>query len=187
VIRLTYALAARDARRHGLLQPLSVVLALLLAGCGGGPQSLEWSSVDTLIADRFPETPSITTTELSKMLTEPSPPLLLIDARTPEEYDVSHLRGALNLESADAAAAWIAQQDGSAIVVAYCSVGYRSAALVTELRGRGITQAVNLEGSIFAWANEGRPVYQGDSQVDTVHPFDASWGALLDQRFWPDR
>jgi hypothetical protein len=37
----------------------------------------------------------------------------------------------------------------------------------------------NLEGSIFRWANEGRPVYADGMQVDRVHPFDDSWGKLL--------
>ena len=175
-----------DARHQRLVRTGAVVVALLLAGCGAATPPVDWLSVDTLIADRFPDTPSITTAELAEMLAEPAAPVLLIDVRAPEEFGVSHLKGAHNLESADAAATWIGAQNASARVVAYCSVGYRSAALVAELHDRGITNAVNLQGSIFAWANEGHPVYQGVDRVDAVHPFDQSWGALLDQRFWPD-
>ena len=49
---------------------------------------------------------------------------------------------------------------------------------------QGVTTAVNLEGSIFAWANEGLPVYRGETEVDEVHPFDDSWGTLLDGGYW---
>ena len=67
-----------------------------------------------------------------------------------------------------------------AVVVAYCSVGVRSSALAARLREVGIEEVHNLQGSLFAWANEGRPVYRGRTRVAEVHPFDARWGALLD-------
>ncbi len=38
----------------------------------------------------------------------------------------------------------------------------------------------NLKGSIFAWANEGRPLVAGDGQsAKQVHPFDAFFWKLL--------
>jgi 3-mercaptopyruvate sulfurtransferase SseA len=61
----------------------------------------------------------------------------------------------------------------------YCSVGYRSARIVERLRAAGHSDVRNLRGSIFQWANEGRPVVRGDSTVHKVHPFDATWGRLL--------
>ena len=59
------------------------------------------------------------------------------------------------------------------------ALGTASAALAQKLKARGYTNVANLEGSIFQWANEGRPVYRGDEQVTQVHPFDAQWGRLL--------
>ena len=44
---------------------------------------------------------------------------------------------------------------------------------------KGYTEVYNLEGSIFAWANEGRPVYRGKERVQVVHPYDKIWGRLL--------
>ena len=43
----------------------------------------------------------------------------------------------------------------------------------------------NLEGSLFKWANEGRPVYRGSERVQEVHPFDEDWGELLDESLHP--
>ena len=64
-------------------------------------------------------------------------------------------------------------------IVLYCSVGHRSSDLAQFLMKKGYTEIYNLEGSIFAWANEGRPVYRGKEQVQVVHPYDKTWGRLL--------
>ena len=64
-------------------------------------------------------------------------------------------------------------------------VGYRSARMVDELRRRGVAGAVNLEGSIFEWANRGLPVVRDGVPVDVVHPYDREWGQLLDREHWP--
>jgi 3-mercaptopyruvate sulfurtransferase SseA len=64
-------------------------------------------------------------------------------------------------------------------VVTYCALGYRSGALATKLQAAGFTSVSNLEGSIFQWANEHRPLVQGDTPVTTVHPYSSLWGRLL--------
>jgi len=50
----------------------------------------------------------------------------------------------------------------------------------------GVANVFNLTGSIFRWANEGRPLRSGDERVQAVHPFDEDWGRLLDRRLWAD-
>ena len=40
---------------------------------------------------------------------------------------------------------------------------------------------MNMEGSIFKWANEGRPVYRDGERVEKVHPYNETWGRLLDK------
>ena len=72
-------------------------------------------------------------------------------------------------------------------VVAYCSVGYRSAGLADGLGQRGYTRVYNLEGSLFQWANEGRPLVDADGPVNVVHPYGEPWSDLLDEaRRGPD-
>ncbi|MEM8660723.1 MAG: rhodanese-like domain-containing protein [Pseudomonadota bacterium] len=65
----------------------------------------------------------------------------------------------------------------------YCSVGYRSSKATEQLLKLGLSNVHNLEGSIFEWANEGKPLVQGGSDSLTpshvVHPFDDNWGQLL--------
>jgi rhodanese-related sulfurtransferase len=145
-------------------------------------EPLDWDQVASLIDSEFPGLPTLTTAELQSVLSSDRP-VLLLDVRTPEEFAISHLQGAHQTDSTETAVATVAMTDPGALVVAYCSVGYRSAALVQQLRDRGI-DAVNLEGSIFQWANENRPVYRGPGPVTEVHPFDDSWGTLLERNLW---
>ena len=65
-------------------------------------------------------------------------------------------------------------------IVTYCAVGYRSAEMVKRLKAAGFTNVRNLEGSIFQWANERRPLVQGEQPVARVHPYSTLWGRLLE-------
>ncbi len=103
---------------------------------------------------------------------------MLVDVRTPEEFAVSHLAGARRVDPEAGAEALAALPRDTAIVV-YCSVGWRSAAFAERLRAAGFTHVQNLQGSIFAWANEDRPVVRDGQAVRAVHPYDAVWGRLL--------
>ena len=84
------------------------------------------------------------------------------------------------------------QPDEKVDLVCYCSVGYRSSIVAEEilkLKEDGQPppglRPVNLEGSIFQWASEGRSLTRKgqtgvpvEIKVTTVHPFSTVWGAL---------
>jgi rhodanese-related sulfurtransferase len=144
-------------------------------------KTLAWTIVKQLIRWRFPTVKPLSTEELATWLKQPSPPLLL-DARTPEEYHVSHLAHA-QLVPADQQT-WLAENTlpQQTPIVVYCSIGYRSAKLAQKLQQRGYSQVFNLEGSIFQWANEKRPLYQKDQPVQAVHPYNSRWKWLLDKK-----
>jgi len=122
----------------------------------------------------------ITTEELAREFAAAtgSSNLVLIDARPQVEFAVSHLRGAVRMTPD-----LLAKLSKDTPIVVYCSVGYRSAELAQRLDSQGYKQVRNLEGSIFEWANEGRPVYSGKEQVHKVHPYDSEWGRLLDPSY----
>lgn len=156
---------------------------MLLTACL--QESMTWLVVERMIQERFPEVPQVSTTELSEWLATPgSDRPLLLDARTSEEWAVSHLPGALLATTEDQALVELQGAEQDHLIVVYCSVGYRSAALARQLIARGFTNVHNLEGSIFAWANEGRPVYQGEREVRQVHPYNKVWGQLLNKELW---
>lgn len=148
-------------------------------------KNISWAALKRLIQAQFPTVKHLSITELANWLKRDDAPLLL-DARTPAEYAVSHLPGA-QLVTED----WLEDpQKLGAIhdrpIVVYCSVGYRSAKLAAKLQEKGLQQVFNLEGSIFAWANAGYPVYRGTEPVSQVHPYNAAWGKLLDKNLHAD-
>ena len=141
-------------------------------------------AVEAGIRARFPDVARTTTAALDARLADPSqaPPLLL-DAREPAEYAVSHLPGARQIDPSLRGSALAAALDGVAPdreIVVYCSVGARSGGLAARLADAGFSRVSNLEGSIFRWANEGRPLVRDGAPATTVHPFSARWGRLLD-------
>jgi len=132
-----------------------------------------------LIWLEFPGVQHITTKKLARWLESPRSQPLLLDARSVEEYAVSHLQSAQRIDPvAPDLAAFVGVPLDVPIVV-YCSVGYRSAKIAQQLQGMGRKNVLNLEGSIFQWVNEGRPVFNGESLTGGVHPYDERWGGLL--------
>ena len=128
----------------------------------------------------FPSVPQISTAGLAAWLSDRQRPRpLLLDIREREEFDVSHLAGAIAiLPNARPEVVTILAGQNTPIVV-YCSVGYRSSALASKLIKAGFTNVKNLEGSIFQWANEGRPIEAGGKAVKLVHPYHRLFRRLL--------
>lgn len=157
------------ARWKTLVRGLAIVSAA--ASC----QRAGWALVDQLIAD---DVPTISTVELAAALEEAPTPLLL-DVRTAEEFAVSHLPGAIHFPPGAPIADEIRNAES---VVAYCSVGVRSGIEAERLSRAGISDVKNLEGSIFRWAIEGRPLVNAAGATDRVHPYDRGWGQLLPAR-----
>jgi rhodanese-related sulfurtransferase len=154
----------------------ALVAAAVLAVASAARGEPSWPELLARIRREFPAVPQLGVHELHSAL---GPRTLLVDVREPEEFAVSRLPGARQTQRIAEVRAWLAGGEYDRVVV-YCSVGYRSAKFVRQLQRAGIANAANLEGSIFAWANAGYPVENDAGPTPLVHPFDASWGALLD-------
>ena len=157
---------------------ITSVGVLGLFGCGSGPT---WKSIKDRIRREFPEVTHVSPEELDRMLDGDGPAPLLLDVRQPEEYAVSHLKGAVRVDPGSTAEQVFEalDLDPATPIVAYCSVGYRSSELVEKLEAHGARNVKNLDGSIFEWANAGYEVERDGRVVRDVHPFDAEWGVLL--------
>ncbi len=170
------------ARSAGFARPCAILLlisALISTSCSERYVSVDWESVEYSIATEFPEISQITTRNLSEIIADSTKEVMLLDVRDENEVAVSHLLGAVRVGSAQEAVALIESAPHHTIIVAYCSVGYRSAAFVSHLKAISTRDVYNLDGSLFRWANEERPVYRGTERVTSVHPFNDRWGVLL--------
>lgn len=175
-----------------------LLVPLLLIACGGAffiyqmvvPGAsfvvfdMEWDLLKQKIRDKYPEVKFISTEELATwQSTSQMLPPILIDVRSEEEYATSHLPGALFGGNEAALQSALAPKSSQTPIVVYCSVGYRSGRLAQEIKAAGFENVFNLEGSIFAWANERRPLANAQGYVSKVHPYNAQWGQLLKPEF----
>jgi len=171
----------RFNQRHSVAVQCSiyVLLCLFFASCSNTYSSADWESIEYTIATKFPNIRQMNTDDLANILDDDAKEVMLLDVREADEIAVSHLLGAVRVGSVQEAAALIQSAPQHTVIVAYCSVGYRSAELVSELQQFSARTVYNLNGSLFRWANEDRAVYLGTERVTTVHPFNEHWGALL--------
>jgi len=165
-----------SVHRSTLIAILATAAAWASAATANGER---WDRTLAEIRETFPGVPHLTTQQLANKRTR-GEPVLLLDARAPEEFQVSHIDGAVRATTVGAALKAIQADSRRPTVVVYCSVGYRSSRLVSRLKARGVEDVFNLEGSLFQWANEGRPLSRGAQPATHVHPYAVEWGELLD-------
>jgi rhodanese-related sulfurtransferase len=152
---------------------------ILIAGRGPALQVLH-----RLTVRKFPDVQWITPGELASWRADPSRPrLLVLDARTVQEYEVSHLQDAVRIEPARPSLRVLAGQAKDAPLVVYSSLGYRGARVAHWLAGQGYSNVRNLEGGIFQWVNQGQLVFRDSRPTAEVHPYDRRWGLLLESRY----
>jgi len=162
--------------RVGLLMTGLIVAAFVFFGMRG----IEWFLLKQSLRGKFPKVEWITTEQLAAWTGDTQrPPPVLLDVRTEAEWNVSHLLGARRVDPEATIEEAARSLPKETPIVTYCAVGYRSGALATKLREAGFTHVRNLEGSIFQWANEHRPLVSGDKPVTVVHPYSSLWGRLL--------
>ena len=126
--------------------------------------------VASVIRRMFPRVKQVSPRELTAWLNGPernNPQLL--DVRTQEEFAISHLPGAKRVEPNVAVEEIKRMLDLKRPVVLYCAGGYRSARLAQRLTRAGVADVHNLEGAIFAWANEGLPLECDGQPATTIH------------------
>lgn len=124
---------------------------------------------------------SITTISCDRLQQKLSTPnLYILDAREKKEYEVSHLKDAIWVGYNTFEAEQIEEVPKDAIVVVYCSIGYRSEKIGEQLKERGYSRVYNLYGGIFEWINHGYPLVDHQKKETLkVHAYSQEWGHWL--------
>lgn len=115
--------------------------------------------------------------------------LIFLDARELEEYEVSHIPGAIHVGFDDFDTYNSRTLERSANYVVYCSVGYRSEIVARKLISKGYPHVYNFYGSIFEWANEGnRLVDKRNLSTSKLHTYNKNWSKWINnvriQKIW---
>jgi len=123
--------------------------------------------------------PLISSNELKKKL-EKGEPVIMLDIRSREEFNVSHLENASFIDYDQFEKNDVQDIPKDAEIVLYCSVGYRSEKIGEELQEMGYSNVKNLYGGLFQWKNEGFPVVNDHlMETDSVHTYNKSWSKWL--------
>ncbi len=152
---------------------VSGLLALTMATYGQVQSSAYRLMLKKLLAHTVPEI------QVQQLVADTSG-VVLLDAREPKEFAVSHLANALHVGYDDFKLSTIPDSVAkNRPIVVYCSVGYRSEKVTEQLRAAGYTQVSNLYGGIFEWVNQGNPVVDDQGATKRVHAYSRSWGVWL--------
>ncbi|MEN8237651.1 MAG: rhodanese-like domain-containing protein [Actinomycetota bacterium] len=129
--------------RMKLLLATAALGAVVLAGCS----SAATAAVETVAPATAAE---IITTESDEVV---------LDIRTPEEFDEGVIEGAINIDfyAADFAAR-LDTLDKDAHYVVYCRSGNRSGQANSTFEELGFTNVTEIDGGIANWYNAGLPV-----------------------------
>jgi rhodanese-related sulfurtransferase len=165
------------------------VLPILVGGVvllvAGRPVAFE--ALQRRIARKFPEVEWIKTEDLARWRDDPGQPqAVVLDGRTEEEFRVSQLRGAVRIDPYRPSLQPLQGFAKDTQLVVYSSAGYRGARVASWLGRAGYTNVRNLSGGIFKWADEGRPIFRGETPAVLVHPYDRNWGLLVAGKYRAD-
>ena len=82
---------------------------------------------------------------------------IIIDVRTPQEFEGGHLKGARNIDFYDTAFEHtLSTLDTNAPYSIYCRSGNRSGQALELMESLGFTDVLDLEGGITAWVQSGK-------------------------------
>lgn len=90
-----------------------------------------------------------------------SPEVIILDIRTPAEFNEGHIKGALNIDYfAPDFDEQIAALDTRASYVLHCRSGGRSGRALSVLRENDLTDVTHLKGGILSWKEAGFSLFQ---------------------------
>ena len=158
-----------DTRRHHVsVGILTCAVLSLLVGCQTG------DATNKTLAESSPASAQssailkdVSNADFASLISSLENPVVL-DVRTPEEWNEGHLEGATHADYWGDEKAF--QQALDAIprdqpVLVYCAGGGRSGLTAKELAAAGHLEVYNLEHGISSWEQEGFPVVTGPTKT----------------------
>ncbi|QYA24564.1 rhodanese-like domain-containing protein [Gramella sp. MT6] len=122
--------------------------------------------------------PYISVEELRKK--QLSGDVILLDTRSPEEFEVSHIENAILVGYDDFDLTRLPDVSRKKAIIVYCSLGIRSEQIGEKLKKAGFENVQNLFGGIFEWKNAGFPVLDpAGNPTEKVHAYSKQWSKWL--------
>ncbi len=163
---------------------LSILTLLIAAGLLASPvahaeQNAALAAVEADLKKAYPNVELVSPDALDEWRNA-GKPLVVIDARTEAEFAVSHIEGARRVDPRLSPAGFRDTFGGD------LTGKTRSAKLADRIgpmaREAGASGVYNLEGGIFRWHNESRPLVGPSGKTDEVHPYATSSERLITRK-----
>ena len=170
--RLSVGIRTNNAR---MLIPMILILLTAYSSCSADgllsekeKKTAVYAMYEGYRAKEFPEVPDIHSTEALAL--QESQPIVFVDTRTEAEMAVSMLPGAIPQSK------FLAHPESytNKLVIAYCTIGYRSGKFAQEMEPKGI-RVRNLAGGILAWVLEGGKINNTDGETKKIHVYGKEW------------
>ena len=165
----------------------SIVATLSISGTISAQENSALSAKHEKIMQDFPGIAHISSDELQHIETNKA---LIFDIRKTDEYNVSHIAGAILVSPKMSANSFLEKYNDAAkgkTVIFYCSVGQRSSIFTKRvqdgLKNSGTVAVFNLKGGLFDWHNENLPlVTTSNEPTEYIHPYNKFWGRMVNQK-----
>ena len=165
----------------------SIVATLSISGTIPAQENSALSAKHEKIMQDFPGIAHISSDELQHIETNKA---LIFDIRKTDEYNVSHIAGAILVSPKMSANSFLEKYNDAAkgkTVIFYCSVGQRSSIFANRvqdgLKNSGTVAVFNLKGGLFDWHNENLPlVTTSNEPTEYIHPYNKFWGRMVNQK-----
>jgi rhodanese-related sulfurtransferase len=127
---------------------ISAVLIAVVASCSS--QSTTENPINNVVVD------------VARDLVAQDVTVIVLDVRTPKEYVMGHIEGALNINIAETDfSERVSELDRDKTYIVHCSANVengRSAKSLEIMSSLGFDKLLNMEGGIVAWEQSGHPL-----------------------------
>jgi len=143
---------------------LSALSLLAAVGCSSDSESETATGIpdDAEAADGGPLFDLASPAESAEIQTDPPEGLVILDVRTPEEFNSGYLQGATMIDFyASDFTDRLAELDRDVPYLVYCRSGNRSGQTINIMKDLGFTNVTDIDGGITAWAQADLPIVGG--------------------------
>ena len=140
----------------------ALTASLALAACGGSDNATPPTEAPPAAEQAGVETSGVqvvSATDAAATIEDAPADLVILDVRTPEEFDEGHIDGATMLDFYRSDfGAQLATLDPDVPYVLYCRSGNRSSQARAMMAELGFSTVDDIDGGILAWQSAGLPV-----------------------------
>lgn len=157
----------RNKQSHVLAVIVGLVMILaigLLTFLKSQHASNEQQQAEKQASEDLKKATKITAEDLQKKISQ-NEVLAIVDARTPEEYEIDHIKDSKNISWGDFQNLWSSLDKNKTYVIVDDGQGMQGAGIASQMANNGFKNAYYLGGGYIAWKNKNQPTISGGNPL----------------------